>query len=248
MSVAASDIRIYLSANHAENDTTTQGGAIATTGAVLDDQFAASAVPEVVSDSASDTQNCTITGRLTTGAISSETKALNGTTPVAFSTTFDRILKVVLASAAVGSISIKQGVSGTTRHTMLAGETTARSLFYGAFASPAGGATKTRYEKVFIKNKHATDSALSLTAELTTDPRTDYDIVFEDAVDDNESVTNRVTAPTGIDGTFGDGPKACVNTDLDAGEAQGMWIRQELAAGETASIDEPVVTVAFATT
>lgn len=248
MAVAASDIIVRLAANHAEDDTSTQGGAVDATGQVLQNQFSAAAVVELDSDNAGDTHNVTVTGRLASGAISSEVIAMTGTTAAAGAISFERILKVVHASAVTGTVTLAQGVGGTIRHTFKPGDDLARSLFYAATADVSGGSTKTRYEKVFVSNEHATDTALALSIELTTDPRVDYDIVLEDAVDDNESVANRLAAPVGIDGAFGDGPKNCVNTDLDASEVQGMWLKQELAAGETADTDTPVITVAFSTT
>lgn len=247
MPIANTDILFCLSANHAEADTGAQGGAIDPTGRALDDQFSAAARPEFVSSAAGDTQNCTVVGRLASGAIDTEVNALTGTTPVYFTKTFERILKVTLASAAVGVITMKEGTGGTTRHTFAIDEDLCRCLFYAAAAEASGGSPVVRYEKVFILNNHATLAALDLSAELTTDPRTDYDIVVEDAVDDNEQVTNRLTAPTGITGVFSDGPHDCVAGDLEAGVAQGLWLRQTLAAGESPAKDEPVVTVPFNT-
>lgn len=247
MSVAASDIIYRLAANHAEADTGTQGGAVDATGQVLQDQFTAAARPEFDSDNAADTMNCTVVGRLATGVIATETLALTGTTAKLFANSYVRILKVSFASAATGTITMAQGTGGLVRHTFLPGDDLARSLFYGAYAEPSGGGDQTRYEKIFISNEHATDSALSLTMELTTDPRADYDIILEDAVDDNNSAANRKTLPTGNTGSYGDGPVACVNTDLDAGEVQGLWIRQVLAAGTASAVDEPVITCDFET-
>jgi len=246
MPIVAADILFNLSANHQESDAGTQGGARNATGRVLDDQFSAAAQPDVVSDSASDTQNLTITGRLASGVIDTETLAVDGVTPVLFTKTFERILKLVLASPAVGVITVKEGDDGTTRHTFAIAEDEARMLFYDAAAEAAGGSPVIRYEKVFVENGHATLSALALTLELTTDPRTDYDIATADALDDSESVANRITAPTSVS-AFGKGPLACVNTDLDPGEAQGLWVRQTLAEGTSPAIDEPVVTVDFNT-
>jgi len=249
MAVAATDIRMYLSANHAEADTGTQGGAQDANGRVLEDQFAAAAAVSLQSSSASDTQNATVTGRLTTGDIDTEVIAITGTTAATGSKSFNRILKISLASVAVGSITVKQGAGGTTRHTFLAGEDLCRSFFYGAVADPAGGSSQVRYEKLFVENTHATDSALTVTFELTTNPSSRYAIVVEDALDDNESVANRKTAPTGITGAFGAGPFDCVGTSgtLAAGQAQGLWIRQTLPAGDTPGADEPVITTSLTT-
>jgi hypothetical protein len=251
MAVAASDIKFYLAANHAEDDTSSQGGAQDANGRVLDDQFAATAVVEFVSDNAGDTQSVTVTGRAASGAIVSEAETMSGTTPVATTQTFERILKVVLGSNAVGTILVKQGASGTTRHTFNPGEDLARALFYGAAAEASGGSNAVRYEKIFVENTHATDAALSVTIELTTDPRADYDIDLEDALDDNNSSANRLTEPAGAgmqgSPTWADGPKTVVGTDLAADEAQGVWIRQTLDPGTSPTVDEPVLTVDFNT-
>lgn len=247
MPIANTDILFCLSANHAEADDETQGGAIDPSGRVLDDQFSGAARPEFVSSAGGDTQDCTVVGRLASGAIDSEVNALNGTTPVYFTKTFERILKVTLASAAVGVITMKEGTGGTTRHTFAIDEDLARRLFYAASAEAAGGDPVIRYEKVHVLNNHGSLSALDLALELTTDPRTDYDIVVEDDVDDNEDVADRLTVPTGITGAWSDGPHACVEGDLDAGVSQGLWLRQTLAAGESPDKDEPIITVDFNT-
>ena len=246
MAIAATDILFNLSVNHQDSDTGTQGGARLATGRVLDDQFTAAAQPDVVSDSASDVQLLTIVGRLASGAIDTEALDLTGTTPVLFTKTFERILTLTLDEAAIGTITVKEGDDGTTRHTFAAAELTARALFYGAAAEASGGDPVLRYEKVFVENNHATLAALALYLELTTDPRLDYDIALETSIDGSESTATRIIAPTSI-GSFGKGPLAVTGTDLEAGTAQGVWVRQTLDAGTAPALDEPVVTVDFNT-
>lgn len=245
MAVTASDFLLRLAANHPEDDTATVGGAADATGQVLHAQFAAAARPEIDSTSASDTMNVTITGRLASGAISAETKAAAGTTAVLFDTEFVRIMKIELATPATGTITVAEGTGGTVRHTFPPGDDLARILFYGASAEPTGGAAETRYEKVFVENSHATDAAIGVTVEVTTNPRDDYNIIMEDAADDTNTAANRETEPTGNTGSFGVGPLTIPGSDLDAGERQGVWIRQVLADGTTPGVDATVLTVAF---
>jgi hypothetical protein len=245
MSVVSAELKCYLAANMPEDDSSAVGGAINSTGRPLDDQFTAAAVVELDSDAAGDTQNVTVTGRLATGAIDSEVIAMNGTTAVQGAKSFERILKVVHASPCTGTVTLAQGAAGTVRHTFAAGEDEARSLFYGASAEAAGGSPVTRYEKVFVKNTNGSTSLTEATVELTNDPRSDYDIILEDAVDDNGSETDRLDVPTGTTGSFGDGPHDLPgDQNLDAGEAIGVWVRQVLAAGESPSLDEPQITLA----
>jgi hypothetical protein len=241
MSVVAGDIKCYLAANMPEDDSSAVGGAIDTSGRPLDDQFAAAAVCEFDSDDAGDTHNVTVTGRLADGSIDSEVIALNGTTAVQGSTSFERILKVVHAAGCTGTVTLAQGAGGTVRHTFAPGEDLARSLFYNASAEAAGGSPVVRYEKVFIKNTNGSNALLNAQVELTTDPRSDYDIILEDAVDDNGAETDRLDTPSGTTGSFGDGPHDVPGTDLGAGEAIGVWMRQTLAAGESPALDEPAV-------
>jgi len=252
MAVVAGDIKIHLAAAHATNDADGQGGAIDATGRVLDSQFAAAAVAAFVSDSAADTQNATVVGRLATGIIATEVVGLTGVSEVLSTAVFERILSVTLASAATGTVLLKQGTGGTTRHTFAPAEDLCRTLFYGATANPTGGGDKVRYEKVFVKNTHASLAALGLTIAVTTDPRTDYDIDLEDAVDDDNATANRLTAPAGADmlgaPTFGDGPLACPGTDLAAGSAIGTWLRCTLAEATAPTLDVVELTSSFSST
>ena len=92
MPVSSSDIVVYGSQNMAEADNAIQGGAIDTAKRVVFTDLAANDTVKIVS-TAGDTGTVTITGRGATGAIVSEVLTLNGTSSVAGSTTFQRILK-----------------------------------------------------------------------------------------------------------------------------------------------------------
>jgi len=248
VAIAASDLKLHLAASKPEDDVSTTGGAIDTSGRVLEDNFSGAAQPEVVSDNAGDTQDCTITGRSSSGATISETNALTGTTPVLFSNSFERIHKVELASTATGSITVKEGTGGTTRHTFASGEDLAQVLFINAEAEEAGGSSVVRYEKVFVKNSSGTDAALNVENSIADAGLVgEYALEIEDAKGDNNSVANRLAEPTGNTAdAWSAGPTTIPGTDLDAGQEIGVWVRQTLAAGDAAALESPTVTVDFA--
>jgi hypothetical protein len=239
----ASDLIYYLSGNRPTNDTDVSGGAISATSRPLDSQFSAAAVVSIESDNAADTMNVTIVGRDAAGEIVQEVEALNGTTPALTSQSFERIHSITIASTAAGTVTVKQGSGGTTRHTFAPGELVAAIFFQRAAADPSS--TKTRYEKGFVKNEHATESLTSSTMELTTDASGNYEFAVAGSIDDTESVANRLAAPSGE--TFvDDGVDQNVPSsgNLGAGEAAGFWIKQGLAAAEAAAKETFVVTIA----
>ena len=83
MVVLATELIAFGAQNHAEDDVSTQGGAIDLTRKISMTPMAANDDLEAVSDNAGDTtQTLTVTGRLVTGAITTEAFVLNGTTPV----------------------------------------------------------------------------------------------------------------------------------------------------------------------
>src|SRR4051812_233970 len=97
-------------------DGATAGGAIDTKRRIVFPELAANDDVEVISSSVSDTQNCTITARLASGVVVSETLALTGTTAKIFAGNgiVERILKVDLASDAIGTITVRRSVAGAT--------------------------------------------------------------------------------------------------------------------------------------
>ncbi len=87
MSISATDLIFYASANKPTDDTSAGGGAIDTLERVTFDDVAANDDLEVVSSNAADTtQQITVTARLPSGAVSQQTVTLNGTTAVILST------------------------------------------------------------------------------------------------------------------------------------------------------------------
>lgn len=229
MPVASSDLVLYGAASRPVDDASTVGGAIAATVRFLDAQFSAAARPEIVSTAAGDTMNVTITGRLADGSIVTEVKALNGTTPVLFDATFERLHSVVAASAVAGTVTVKQGTGGTTRHTLAAGETEALMWFRRAVSDSS---PVTRHEKGHVRNNHGSLALTAATVRLTADAGDLYRIGIDPSQNSSLSATNRLTAPAGV--TFVD-DAVDINvsgTDLGSGDAIGVWAEQTLGADE----------------
>lgn len=232
MSIVAADLVAHLPANLPEDDVSTAGGARVSTSRPLDSQFAASAQPYIESDNAGDTtQTVTIEGRDTGGGVISEAKTLNGTTPVAFTNTFERILNTIISAACTGTVLIKQGSGGTTRHTFAPGELK-NAIFFQR--SSSSGSIEIRYEKVFLTNTHGTLTLNSAQVTLTADPDSRFRIGVHTSKDDTATITDRTTTPGGI--TFVDDSTAqnVPTGQLDAGEAIGVWIEQNLPASDAA--------------
>lgn len=230
MAIVGSDFDdLYQSANMPEDDSSTSGGAIAAAGRVHNPNFASDTAPKIVSSDAGDSMNVTIVGRTASGALASETKALNGTTEVSFSTTFkaNLILKVTIASAATGTVTVKRS-TGETIVTLAPGVTSSRVLFYGSASDPSS--TKKRYEKIYKRNDHGSLALLDAVCELTADPSSKLKIGIESS--GNQSVANRLTAPGGV--TFVDDNVEASVGDLDPAEAVGIWFEETLGAGDAA--------------
>ena len=251
MSVTASELVIYGAANRAEDDTSTQGGAIDTTVRyIFDDATEANAVNggsdtlEVISDAAGDTtQTVTVTGRLASGAIDSEAFSLNGTTQVAGAKSFARILKVVINAAHTGNVTVRAASDNATIVIIESGVLEVRRLFYNAAAEASGGSSKDVYEKIFVKNNNATLALLGATFAEQADPTALIEFALEDAVNDTGSVANRLTAPVAGDlasGGFSSTSKLlstidAATADLAATAAIGIWVKITLAAGAAAN-------------
>lgn len=110
-------------------------------------------------------------------------------------------------------------------------------------AAPAAGET-VRYEKLHIKNTHATTDLTNATVSEGSGGTIEDKIAFdlEDALDDNDTSTNRITDP-GVytfDSSSDDVPNSGT---LTAGSAIGIWLETTLASTDTAanSYYQPVV-------
>lgn len=236
MSIQASDIKAYGSAVMPDDDSVNNiGGAIDTSKKVEFTDIAPAGTVEMSSDNAGDTtQSVTVYGRNNAGELVNEAKTLNGTTWVAFTTTFERILKVVMSAAATGTVTIRETGPGDDLVTMEPGITEVRRPFYNASA-PASG-TRKYYEKIFFKNDHATLTLTSAVIKENADPSGKIAFALEtslDGTDTNGGGNNRQVAPSGY--TFDSADKNVANSqNHSAGSAQGVWMELSLAAGDPA--------------
>lgn len=231
MSIAASDLKAYSSANVPEDDTSTSGGAIATTGQPDIAQMAANDTLSVVSSNAGDTtQTITVTGRNAAGAIASDTKTLNGTTPVAISGTFERVLKVELSGTTTGNVTLSRATGGATVALLEAGQTKSH-IFFQRAASEASGVS--RYEKFFWKNTHGSLTLNSAIVTLTADPASRIKISLATSKGDSGSVADRKTAPGGLSFSDDNVDLAVPTDSLAAGETIGVWVQQALLSSDS---------------
>ncbi len=254
MAIVAADIIIYGAANMPETAAATPvGGAIDKTIKILSldmSDVGGTDSLDVVSDNAGDTtQTVTITGRLASGVIDTEVYTLAGTTPQVGSVLFERILKIVVSATYLGILTVDDtsgsAVLGTLEGTVTAPGGAAvlelRRPFYAALAEDSGGSAVVLYEKVFVANTHATLALLAANIELTFDGTSSLvDFDLEDARNDSNTVTNRVTEPAGGDmlgaPTWADTILAVPGTDLEdissGADHIGVWMRLSMAAGQ----------------
>lgn len=233
MAIAQTDLQAWGSQTMADDDTVTNiGGAVDTTKKITFTQLTPDGMLEMVSGSALDTtQTVTVTGRVSgTGAVQSETKTLNGTTAVAFTTTWSKILKVTLSATANGIVTIRKSGGGTTICTLEVGVIQVRDIWYNVTSLTSG--TVKYYEKIFLKNNHATLTLNNAAVSEVTDV---YNIMaFGLAAAVNDSGTNgvgnsRKVAPAGI--TFDSSSKNIPGTNLAALSAIGVWLELTLTTG-----------------
>ena len=240
MSVIASELIVYGATGIAEDNTTAQGGGIDTgVRYVFDDSTLANTLNDtvdVVSDSAADTtQTVTVTGRSSTGVITSEAFTLAGVNSQAGAVTFERILKVVCDAAHAGVVNVTDNGTTTTMVDMESGVLQVRRPFYDVSADAAGGSSRDFYEKLFMKNTNAVNALLSAIIKENADPTGIISFTLEDAQDDDEIVASRLdTAPTGISEAFSDDDKNVPGTDIAPGSACGIWLKMSLTAGAAA--------------
>lgn len=230
--IAVTDAVLYCAQSHPTTDAGIVGGAIdplmrATFTDIATDDA------EVLSDNPSDTtQSMTIKGRLAGGSVVTETRTLNGTTAVIFSTlgVFERVEEVRLSGPAAGNVTLRRSVGGATIGVIPAGEIGFRRIFFNAYPHPT--ASKDYYEKVFYKNNHVSTPLQNVSITQSADPGALITFTLAASIDDSGTTTSRTTVPsttiTNPD-TFDDTAKA-VSGALGPGEAIGIWLKMTLTA------------------
>lgn len=252
MPISATDIKFYGSTVMAEADGTgSQGGAIQTATKVIFTDITTTDNVTIISSAAGDTtQTVTVTGRNTTGAIVSEVLSLNGTSRVVGATNFERIMKIVVNAAHTGTITVTRdnGATYTVIATLETGILQVRRIFYNTSSDVVTGSNRNYYEKIFIKNEHATLSLLSATIKEASDPTGNVSFDLESTTGGSNTSTNRVTAPaSGMLGSFDSTDKAVPSTNLAAGTAIGVWLKLSLIAGSAPAKSTWTVNVAGVT-
>lgn len=123
MSVVESDVTFYGSANMPDADALTTGGALDTTKLITFSDISPTGTVDYVSSSPSDTATTiAVTGRDSTGVLQTETKTLTGTTPVAGSQSFERLLKALQGgTTAIGDIAAIAHTATIATHTAQGG-------------------------------------------------------------------------------------------------------------------------------
>lgn len=152
MSISSGEIKFYGSSVMPEDDTTASvGGEIDTSQKIEFTDISPSGTVEMFSSASGDIgQTVIIYGRNAAGEAINESKLLNGTNIVQFTSTFERILKVVMSSSAIGTVTIRKTGIGSSLITLEAGIRQVRRPFYNAMSPSVG--TRRYYEKIFCKN------------------------------------------------------------------------------------------------
>lgn len=238
---AATDLVLYCAQSHPYTDSASPGGAIDPYMRAIFTDLAANDDIEAVSDDTGDTAIFGIArGRNSSGELVEETKQLNGTTAVIFSTLglIDDMLDFRLTEPAVGNITVRRSVAGTTIAVIPAGELGFRRIFFGAYSHPNNA--KDYYEKIFLKNVHPVTTLQTVSVSESADPGALVTFTLAASIDDEAYSDSRLEAPdTGdtdpdtFDATAKDIPGSGSNLDPDS--AIGIWLKLTVVAAAAAT-------------
>ena len=235
MAVTSSNLVLYASANMPLNDSTTSGGAIDSGVRVTFTDPSSAAQLIIFSSSASDTsQTLALKGRNAAGSIITESMSLDGTTNVTSSNAFERVLTADLSAVGVGNITVSgNGVNQIAEIPI--GESGFLRPFYDATSSISS--SKELYEKVFVKNNNTSSTldGATLIPVVSTGLASQITYGIENGKASPQSVSNRTTAPTGVD-SFGSGASGVYPNGtgiLTAHDYQGFWLKLSLEANES---------------
>lgn len=225
MAITAADLKSYCALSRPNDDSSVGGGAIDVTMRLLNSIILGNARVRFLSSSASDVSTAVIRGKGLGGQSLIEEIVLNGTTAIKGKLPFDTVTEIRLSSAAIGSIAVRNDETSALFHTIAVGEKGAGSLFKYATAGYVDGAI--RYDKLFIKNTHATDSISLGSVVLTENEETVYEIGVDLSINGSLSISDRLTAPTGIT-FYNDSITVNFPATLTHGQAIGVWVKQTL--------------------
>lgn len=240
MPLSASDIKVYGAASRAEANGVTQGGIIdATCRYVFDDTTFANTLNDKLNMRSTDaTDNATIWayGRDAGGVIVSGVHTLVGNAISSGTVTFERIMKIVsTAGSKNGTVTVSGQTTGTLLVLIESGVTELRRAFWNVSADAAGGSSRDFYEKIFVKNNHATLALLSGTIKESGDSTTYVTFALESGMNTNTSVATRLNVGPDNCTAFDNNDKALPYTNLLAGSGAPVWMKLSLAAGTPAN-------------
>jgi hypothetical protein len=234
-SIVPADLVAFHAANSAtnlDNDASTVGGAIDLLRRPDFTQTTVGDTVEVISSSASDTQTCTVEARKADGSVVSEALVLTGTNARIFAANgvVDRILKVELSSAAIGTVTVRKSVSGATYRQIPVGERGFSAIFRKGASQPLTSVSY--YAKFFWKNTNVTNALLTAQVSEIADATGDITHGLAATVNDSGTSTNRLTAPAGV--TFAETAVSVPGIDLASTAAIGVWLKLTLPPGAAA--------------
>lgn len=233
MAVTDPDIVVYGANVSPEDDVTTQiGGAINTALELIFTDISPAGKIEALSDGA-DTRDLMVTYYTAAGLKGTETKTLNGVTPVVFDATMDAIIKMLLsAGSGTRTVTVRKESAGATLKVIGLNVTTVKRIFYEALSNPLSGADKSVHEKFFFKNNSASNLN-SASISKQADPLGLVTFALSGTLNDtgdNGVGNTRLVAPAGL--TFDSTAKNVANGGvLTAGAAQGGWAALSLPDG-----------------
>lgn len=209
--------------------------AVLSSGTVRSNTLAAGGTTSVTLDaSASSTDNfyqfkiLRMTGGAAANSIS-QIISYVGSTKVAY------LSPALSGTASADAYSIHDGMLLDSHPTIIM---TCRRPFYNAAADVATGTTRNYYDKVFIKNNHATLALTNAVISEYEDPTANVTFALESGLNGvgTNGSNNRQTAPsTGVT-AFDSANKNVTNSqNHSAGSAQGVWLKLTLAAGASAA-------------
>lgn len=231
MSIVASDLVLYNSANMPVTNAGTSGGAIDPLRRPDFTQMTVTETVRIVSSNAGDTtQTVAIVGRLADGSLASETLSLNGTTVVTSANTYERLLSALMSATAAGNVTVARTTGPTTIRIIPAGERGFQAVFQQDSSDPS--TQEDYYLKVFWKNANGSLTLTSSVVKENADPAGDITFALAASINDSGSVANRITSP-GL--TFNSADKNVPNSqNLTSGSGIGVWFDLTLAAAAAA--------------
>jgi hypothetical protein len=234
MPLALTDFQWFGSATMPVDDALQNiGGGIDVTKKPIFTRIGSATTLEMLSSAAGDTtQTVTIYYIGNDGVLTSEVKALNGTSVISFTATMKIFLRAVKSAGTTGTVTIRKAGAGATIATMEPAIVDVRIPGYNMVSDPS--VAKTYYDKIFAKNNHATIALGTASLILAADPQSVWTFALETSLGGsttNGAGNNRQVAPSGF--SFDAANKNIANSgNFTAQTAQGIWLKCLLPIGK----------------